>query len=59
MKGHICRSNEKTRKRENNKTRIGFDVTPTCKRVRIYREEREREISGLKPNKRERGRSGL
>ena len=36
------------------KTKIGFDKTPTCTRVGIYREERERKISGLKPNKRER-----
>ena len=44
-----------------NKTRRGFDVTPTCKSMSIYREEREREreISGLKPNKGERRRSGL
>ena len=32
------------------KTEIGFDMTPTCTRVRIYREERERKVSvGLSP----------
>ena len=41
------------------KTEIGFDMTPTSTRVRIYREERERKVSGLKPNKRERTVSGL
>ena len=38
-----CWREKNTGKKNNRKKRRGFDVTPTCKSMRIYREERERD----------------